>query len=122
MADILQENDLDGLLEAEGRPDSGEKGRIVFRLTTSNWISGERICQRKELRVMRSLSTNPGPTLDYLEEDIAGVGEFPIEDLHRHEDGLYLLVAHEHRDWETGIVDEVTFSLNPYEEDTKEVS
>lgn len=91
------------------------KSFVVFRLTTTQWISGERITQKKELRLMRSLSRNWDGTFEYLNEDIQSVGMFPINNLDGLDDGLYILCSREHKDWESGIVDEVEFFLSKYE-------
>lgn len=95
-------------------PHDPKNAVLVFNLRTNQWISGERLNSKKELRLVRSLSSgNWQGVLEYLEEDMQMCGELtvPLEGL---DDGYYTLGFHEHRDWETGIVDEVEHYLSPY--------
>lgn len=102
----------------EDKEDSKEP-KIVVRITTNYFISSsQEICYSKKLRVLKRRS-NPmgvGCFLEVMGECMDASLDM-ITNFHECDDGIYELVVHnEHRDWETGIVEDWDYQLIKIEE------
>lgn len=75
---------------------------------------------RKDLTTMRTLCHPHGRNWLDDELDSAGVENVEIENLLDVDDGLYLLTACDfHTDWETGIIDDYSLKLVPFQPNVK---
>lgn len=90
--------------------------REVVRVRTCAYETKRGLSVRRDVTVLRKLSS---PNACLLREDMSAVGADEtaerIINLHKVEDGLYLLeVCNEHTDWETGQIDDYDLQLVPY--------
>ena len=109
------------LLELRDKISKIPKEQTVVRVSTSFFMNknGEFVSQRKIKRLKRK-----SRGFDFLSEDYFNVGDamlYMFENLHDVKDGIYYLVmSNITRDWESGYVDDYSYRLFPYKEDTNE--
>ena len=91
---------------------------VVVRVSTSYWSDENGMYTRKNLRYLKRKSRG----FNVLAEDASQIGAEDtltrINNLDTVEDGVYrVVVINERRDWETGQVEDWSYSLFPWSED-----
>lgn len=94
-----------------------KNSKLIVRLTTSCWHDCKGIHQKRSINVLRRKSKD---AFDILEEDASSVGaDMTIDriiNFNECKDGIYqVITCNEHRDWETGYIDDYDFKLIKYE-------
>jgi hypothetical protein len=88
---------------------------LVVRLKRSTWHDSNGMYQKISIMRLKRKSNR----FDFLNEECNMIGAnetFPrIINLNECKDGIYqIVICNEHRDWETGIIDDYDFQLIPY--------
>lgn len=96
--------------------------RTIVKLMRSAWHDHDGAYQRLSLKLLKRLS---GANGDYFLEDCANVGAMDffkmIINFNECPDGYYeLATCNEHRDWESGYIDDYDYKLIPYDMRGKE--
>lgn len=95
--------------------------KMIVRLSRSYWHDHNGAYLKISIKLLKRLSGS-----DYFLEDCANAGAdclFPIiTNLNQCKDGIYELdTCDEHRDWESGYIDDYKYKLIPYVEEVKTV-
>lgn len=114
MEDKIKWLSLDNLLAVKTEQPNESKNRTVVRVKTSIWKSGRGLHIKRDVIYLKRSSQG----MNFLEEELDSVGAeeafYNIANITSVEDGIYELIpTNFHRDFETGIVDEVLWSLVP---------
>lgn len=109
-------DELKKLFEAEVNKNKDEQ-LCVVKLKTTYWHDRRGAYKKTSLSTMKRKSKG----FDLLGEESSNIGSEDtmsrILNLDECSDGLYILVTcNEHRDWETGYIDDYDFRLVKYEE------
>lgn len=89
--------------------------KSVVRLRTSVWLDSRGLHSRKTLTLLKRKSSGRKLLFADAEEMGAEYVAPRILNLDLCDDGVYEVVAcNEHRDWETGLVDDYDYRLRPY--------
>lgn len=109
---------LDEIVNSEAK----DEKFAVFRLKTSHWKSGYSINIKRTLTLLKRKSPVYGhgfiPLIEDADEVDVEHAMNMITNLDECEDGLYIVAyCDERHDWETGIIDDWSYELIPYEED-----
>lgn len=96
----------------------GLQNRCVIRLRTSTWLNDKGLHFKRDLIFLRRKCTG----LNVLEEDADASASdevfHRITNLTECEDGIYeVRTCNEHKDWETGYIDDYDFNLFPLNEE-----
>jgi hypothetical protein len=88
--------------------------KLVVRLLTSFWSDQRGIHSRQSLQWLRKKSSG----FNFLQEDCSMIGAdelFPrIVNLNESKDGIYqVVIVNEHRDYETGTIEDYDYKLIP---------
>ena len=102
-------------LNPDYKPENVSK--VVVRLNTSGWVDNrEAIHFKRSLSVLKRKSRH----YDWFLEDLCE-SEYSIDriiNLSDCKDGIYeVITVNEHRDWESGYIEEYDFELVPYVEE-----
>lgn len=90
---------------------------VVVRLRTSAWSDDRGLHVRRSLTYLKRKCQG----FNFFEEDISNIGADEavtgIINLDECKDGVYqIVICNEHRDWETGYVEDYEYKLIPYKE------
>ena len=99
-------------------PKAQERPFVVIRLITSYWQNARGLHMKRSIQFLRKESTG----FNFVEEDARSIGAeeiVPRMNLDRYKDGKYYMIPiNEHRDYETGTIEDYNYALIPYEERT----
>lgn len=114
MEDKIERLSLDDLLAVKAEQPNESKNKTVVRVKTSIWKSDRGLHIRRDVTYLRRSSQG----MNFLEEELDSVGAeeafYNIANITSVEDGIYEVIPTKfHRDFETGIVDEVLWNLVP---------
>ena len=86
--------------------------RVVVRVTSSMYSNSKSFHYKRSCNLLKRKSLNGYWVLN----EECDLDHHPLENLLEVEDGVYqVVVSDEHRDWESGMVDDYTLKLIPYE-------
>lgn len=104
------------ILEVATTEEQEQQDRCVVRVRTSSWCDRQGVHVKKDITFLKRMSKG----FNLLREEIANIGTDVVEhiiNLDQCIDGVYEVVTcNEHRDWETGYVDDYDLRLVPYKE------
>lgn len=97
--------------------DNSDNSVVVYVKTNYYSDKNEVLHANKTIRVLRRKS----PRFNFFDEDIANMGAEgfaqSIVNLWTVEDGYYrMIIVNEHRDYESGVIDDYEFKLVPYKQ------
>jgi hypothetical protein len=94
--------------------ESVSDNELIVRLKTESWFDNKGIYIKKKILFMKRLSKG----FNLLLEDCVQIGSEEVDgriiNLDECSDGLYkVIICHEYRDWETGMIEDWEYKLIP---------
>ena len=111
----MDDNLFDELMSSVKQVDSlnNDKHRLIVMVTTSNYLSGNKMVSKRELYPLKRKSQLSFH--DMFPDPIECMNS--ITNFHEVDEGIYeVIMINESRDWETGYLDDWEYKLIPYKE------